>query len=258
MTNLSDVKLDILMGMFVKFQNLFKLQQSKTTHEMAEMKIELGSICSPPSFSHHDQTTSQNHQANNRRTSMFLGGYFSELFVFGSCSKLQSGCKFDHSPAGLERCTTSFTLLGKRQLLQHNALPQPPIRSSPLLHHQNPNNMNHIDDVSKAVNAITASVATSANLDFQTLALQKQEYHDRKMSICASSFTTLDSLALQDRSSVQVLFHPTQGTVYADNSIEQRYDLLTSILVTPNAGQTIPPWLRPIDAIAPEESATPG
>ena len=36
-TNLSDVKLDILMGMFVKFQDSVELQQSKTTHEMAEM-----------------------------------------------------------------------------------------------------------------------------------------------------------------------------------------------------------------------------
>ena len=69
-------------------------------------------------------------------------GYCSELFVFGSCSKLQSGCKFDHSPAGLERCITSFTLLGKRELLQHNALPQPPIRSSTLVNHQNPHNIN--------------------------------------------------------------------------------------------------------------------
>ena len=34
-TNLSDTKLDILMGMFVKFQDSVELQQSKTTHEMA-------------------------------------------------------------------------------------------------------------------------------------------------------------------------------------------------------------------------------
>ena len=35
-TNLLDVKLD----MFVKFQDSVELQQSKTTHEMAEMRIE--------------------------------------------------------------------------------------------------------------------------------------------------------------------------------------------------------------------------
>ena len=72
-TNLSDVKLDILMGMFVKFQDSVELQQSKTTHEMAEMKIELGSIRSPASFSQHDQTTFPDRQSDNRRTSMFLG-----------------------------------------------------------------------------------------------------------------------------------------------------------------------------------------
>ena len=72
-TNLSDVKLDILMGMFVKFQDSVELQQSKTTHEMAEMKIELGSIRSPASFSHRDQTTFPDRQSDNRRTSMFLG-----------------------------------------------------------------------------------------------------------------------------------------------------------------------------------------
>ena len=40
-TNLLDVKLDILMGMFVKFQDSVELQQSKTTHEMAEMRFSL-------------------------------------------------------------------------------------------------------------------------------------------------------------------------------------------------------------------------
>ena len=53
-TNLSDTKLDVLMGMFVKFQDSVELQQSKTTHEMAEIKIELGSIRSPASSSQHE------------------------------------------------------------------------------------------------------------------------------------------------------------------------------------------------------------
>ena len=69
-TNLSDVKLDILMGMFVKFQDSVELQQSKTTHEMAEMKIELGSIRSPPSFSQHDQTTFPDRQAEEYQCSL--------------------------------------------------------------------------------------------------------------------------------------------------------------------------------------------
>ena len=62
---------------------------------------------------------------------------------------------------------------------------------------------------------------------------------------------------MQDGSSVQVLFHPTHGTVHVDNSIEQRYDHLTSLLLSPKPGQTIPPWSRPIDTIGPEEFDTP-
>ena len=71
-TNLLDTKLDIMMGTFVNFQDSVELQQSKTTHEMAEIKIELGSIRSPASSSQHDQTTFLYRQADNRRTSMFL------------------------------------------------------------------------------------------------------------------------------------------------------------------------------------------
>ena len=72
-----------------------------------------------------------------------------------------------------------------------------------------------------------------------------------------NSLTTFDSLALQDGSSVQVLYHPTYSTVYVDDNIEQRYELLTSLLLSPEPGQTIPPWSRPIDTVAPEESDTP-
>ena len=72
-TNLSDTKLDILMGMFVKFQDSVELQQSKTTHGMVEIKVELGSIRSPASSSQHEQTMFPDRQADNRRTSMFLG-----------------------------------------------------------------------------------------------------------------------------------------------------------------------------------------
>ena len=82
-------------------------------------------------------------------------------------------------------------------------------------------------------------------------------YPDRKISICSSSLTTFDSLVLQDGSSAQVLYHPTHGTVYVDDSIEQRRELLTSLLLSPKPRHTIPPWSRPIDTVAPEESDTP-
>ena len=47
--------------------------------------------------------------------------------------------------------------------------------------------------------------------------------------------------------------------MYVDNSIEQRHDLLTSLLLSPKPGQTIPPWDTPdsIDTVAPEEFDTP-
>ena len=70
-------------------------------------------------------------------------GYCSELFVFGSCSKFQSRCKFDHSAATLELCIKSFTLLSKRDLLQHGFLPTPPLRPTPSAGHNNPYNSNH-------------------------------------------------------------------------------------------------------------------
>ena len=45
--------------------------------------------------------------------------------------------------------------------------------------------------------------------------------------------------------------------MYVDNSIEKRYDLLTSFLLSPKPKQTIPPRSRPIDTVAPEEVDTP-
>jgi hypothetical protein len=49
-------------------------------------------------------------------------GYCSEAFVYGKCTRQNSGCTFDHSAAGQERCIQSFTLLAKRELQQHGQL----------------------------------------------------------------------------------------------------------------------------------------
>ena len=49
-------------------------------------------------------------------------GYCSELFIYGKCSRQHSGCTFDHSAAGQERCIQSFSLLSKRELQQHGLL----------------------------------------------------------------------------------------------------------------------------------------
>ena len=43
----------------------------------------------------------------------------------------------------------------------------------------------------------------------------------------------------------------------ADNRVELRYDLLASMNALPTPGQIIPPWSKPIDSIAEEESNTP-
>jgi hypothetical protein len=50
-------------------------------------------------------------------------GYCSELFVYGKCSKLHTGCAMDHSSAAQERCINSFVLLSKRELGMHADLP---------------------------------------------------------------------------------------------------------------------------------------
>ena len=50
-------------------------------------------------------------------------GYCCEYFVFGTCSKRNSGCSYDHSAAGQEMCIQSFTLLSKRELQAHGQLP---------------------------------------------------------------------------------------------------------------------------------------
>lgn len=50
-------------------------------------------------------------------------GYCSELFVYGKCTKRDTGCLMDHSSAAQERCIHSFVLLSKRELGMHADLP---------------------------------------------------------------------------------------------------------------------------------------
>jgi hypothetical protein len=49
-------------------------------------------------------------------------GYCSEAFVYGKCARQHTGCTFDHSAAGQERCIQSFSLLTKRELQLHGQL----------------------------------------------------------------------------------------------------------------------------------------
>ena len=59
-------------------------------------------------------------------------GYCSELFVYGKCSRRDSGCTMDHSSAAQELCIKSFFLLSKRELSQHADLPPWRLPSTPI------------------------------------------------------------------------------------------------------------------------------
>jgi hypothetical protein len=65
-------------------------------------------------------------------------GYCCELFVFGACTKLNSGCTYDHSAAGQEICINSFVLLSKRELTAHSQLPQAPTPNDFVATHKAP------------------------------------------------------------------------------------------------------------------------
>ena len=75
-------------------------------------------------------STSQSHRSAISAT---FRGYCSELFVYGKCSKRDTGCTMDHSSAAQERCINSFVLLSKRELGMHADLPpcQLPSADSP-------------------------------------------------------------------------------------------------------------------------------
>ena len=49
-------------------------------------------------------------------------GYCSEAFVYGKCARQHSGCTFDHSTAGQERCIQFLSLITKRELQLHGQL----------------------------------------------------------------------------------------------------------------------------------------
>ena len=106
--------------------------------------------------------------------------------------------------------------------------------------------------VALSTNSIPTLVRTASSLS-----KQQQAYNIRKKLICSSNITSIDRLALQDGSSAEILSHPRYGSVYSDNRIETRYNLLSSLLLRPTPGEIIPPWSKPIDDLATEELETP-
>ena len=114
-------------------------------------------------------------------------------------------------------------------------------------------------DLSNHLSSLTATVATLATTNNDILRnawYLHDEQHScsqRKKAICHNATPSIDLLALQGGSYIETLPHPHNGTVFADNRVESRYNLLTSMLLRPSAGATIPPWSKPIDALAPEK-----
>jgi hypothetical protein len=113
----------------------------------------------------------------------------------------------------------------------------------------------HLTSLTLEVQSIPTTLETSHIL--HSITHHHNAYQQRKQDICDSLHTTIHLVALQDGSAVELLSHPSYGNVYADNRVETHYDLLNSFLTAPTPGAIIPPWSKPIDAIAPEELNTP-
>ena len=84
-----------------------------------------------------------------------------------------------------------------------------------------------------------------------------QQYQKIKKAICSSNLTDIHTVALQDGSTTDILSHPTYGSAYADNRVENFHSTLTTLLTQPQSGDIIFPWSQPIDELAPEEINTP-
>ena len=115
-------------------------------------------------------------------------------------------------------------------------------------------------DICNHLSSLTTTIATLATTKNSTDILrnarslndEQNSYSQRKRDICSSATSSVDLLALQDGSYIETLSHPHHGTVFAGNRVESRYNLLTTMLLRPSAGTTIPPWFKPT-----EETDTP-
>lgn len=82
-------------------------------------------------------------------------------------------------------------------------------------------------------------------------------YNHRKTAICASAWTNVIHSASQDGSVAEILSHPRYGAVFADNRMETRHAILSTLIAAPTPGTILPPWSMPLDDVAPEEYFTP-
>jgi hypothetical protein len=77
----------------------------------------------PTNFQHENELSALENISSRSAIASTFRGYCSELFVFGSCHRRDSGCTLDHTSSGQEKCIHSFNLLAKRDLTQHGQLP---------------------------------------------------------------------------------------------------------------------------------------
>ena len=97
---------------------------------------------------------------------------------------------------------------------------------------------------------VVISIARSLNS-------QRNNYAHRKTAICNSSLTNVIHAPYDDGTVAEILTHPRYGVVYADNRIEIRHAIVSTLIATPSPGIILPPWSMPLDDIAPEEQFTP-
>ena len=90
-----------------------------------------------------------------------------------------------------------------------------------------------------------------------TLRQHSFQYLKRKKILCSSVSTSLQLLALHDGTTTEILVHPQHGHVFADSHVETRYDTLAALLCSPDLGEILHPWSKPVDTLAPEEANTP-
>ena len=83
------------------------------------------------------------------------------------------------------------------------------------------------------------------------------DYLGRKDVMCNSTSTHIHLLALENGTVTNILAHPRLGYVFADDRVENQYTMLTALLCSPDPGDIIRPWSKPIDSLAPEEINTP-
>jgi RNase H-like domain found in reverse transcriptase/Chromo (CHRromatin Organisation MOdifier) domain len=115
-----------------------------------------------------------------------------------------------------------------------------------------------LDAITSAVQSLATQRTPKETLRIaRSLYCHIGNYNHRKTAICASALTNVIHSASQDGSVAEILSHPRYGAVFADNRMETRHAILSTLIAAPTPGTILPPWSMPLDDIAPEEYFTP-